>query len=77
MSIEYDKDRTAALIKEAQEITSHLRNEMEGLRRQLACVLDGGRDEAGDAPTDDPKTVESSSMAKGMIAAKLGWSWWR
>jgi hypothetical protein len=77
MSIEYDKNRTAALIKEAREITDHLKNEMEGLRRQVACVLDGGRDEAGDAPTDDRKAIESSSITKRAIAAKLGWSWWR
>jgi len=77
MGTEYDKNRTAALIKEAREITDHLKNEMEGLRRQLACVLDDRRDEAGDAPTDDRKALESSSITKGTIAAKLGWSWWR
>jgi hypothetical protein len=68
MSVEYDKDR---LIKEAQVITNHLKVEMEGLRRQVACVLDGGKDETGDAPTDD------QSMAKRTIAAKFGWSLWR
>jgi hypothetical protein len=77
MSVEYDKDRTAALIKEAQEITNHLKIEMEGLRRQVVCVLDGGTDETGNAPTDDPKAVEQSSMAKRTIAAKSGWSLWR
>ena len=44
MSIEYDKDRTAALIKEAHDITDHLKIEIEGLRKQVACVLAGGND---------------------------------
>jgi len=76
MSAEYDKERTAALVKEAQEITSHLKIETEDLRRQMARVLDGGEDETA-GPVKSQKVVENASIAEGAIAAKSGWSFWR
>ena len=39
----FDKERTSALLKEAQAITSHLKLETKILERQMARVLDGGR----------------------------------
>jgi hypothetical protein len=76
MSAEYDKDRTAALVKEAQEITSHLKVETEGLKRQMARVLDGD-EEAAVGPTASHKVVESASSTTAATAAKSGWSFWR
>ena len=66
MSAEYDRERTAALLKEAQEITSQLKVEAEGLARQMATVLDGREDEAPDPP-------ERQKAA----TARSGWWFWR
>jgi len=76
MSAEYDKERTAALIREAQEITRHLKVETEGLEEQVARVLDGGEEEAG-SPAESQKVAANASIAKGAIAVKSGWSFWR
>jgi hypothetical protein len=64
----YDREKTAALIKEAREITNHLKAETEGLKRQMARMLHGGEDE----------TVGMEEGQKALaIAAKPGWSFWR
>ena len=66
MSSEFDKERTAALLKEAQEIMSHLKVETEVLKRQMARVLDGREDELSDPP--------AGQMA---VAAASRWRFWR
>ena len=66
MSAEFDKERTAALLKEAQEITSHLKVETEVLKRQMARVLDGREDETSDQPAGH-KAVATASR----------WRFWR
>ena len=66
MSAEFDKERTAALLKEAQEITSHLKVETEVLKRQMARVLDGREDETSDQPAGH-KAVTAASR----------WRFWR
>lgn len=76
MSAEYDKQRTAALIKEAREITNHLKVEMESLKRQIARVLDGDPDEPG-TPTENRKVIEEMSTADRTIARRSGWLFWR
>lgn len=50
MGVEYDRERSATLIKEAQELIGHLKAETEGIKRQMERVLDGGDDETLDAP---------------------------
>jgi hypothetical protein len=67
MSAEYDRERTAALLKEAQEITSRLKVEAEVLARQMATVLDGREDETPHPPPEGQKTV----------TARSGWWFWR
>ena len=66
MSAEFDKERTAALLKEAQEVTSHLKVETEVLKRQMARVLDDREDEASDQPAGQ----------KAVMAASR-WRFWR
>ena len=66
MSAEFDKERTAALLKEAQEVTSHLKVETEVLKRQMARVLDDREDEASDQPAGQ-KAVTAASR----------WRFWR
>ena len=68
MGAEFDKERTVALLKEAQEITSHLRIETQVLERQMARVLDGREGE----PLVDPPVVAE-------VAAVATWNWrfWR
>ena len=66
MSAEFDKERTAALLKEAQEITSHLKVETEVLKRQMARVLDGREDEASDQPA-----------GHNAVTAASRWRFWR
>jgi len=66
MSAEYDRERTAALLKEAQEITSRLKVEAEVLARQMATVLDGREDETPDPP-----------QGQKTVTARSGWWFWR
>jgi hypothetical protein len=66
MRAEYDKERTAALLKEAQEITSHLKVETEALKRHMARVLDGREAETLDLPE-----------AQKAVTATSGWWFWR
>ena len=68
MGAEFDKERTVALLKEAQEITSHLRIETQVLERQMARVLDGREEE----PLVDPPVV-----AKVAAGATWNWRFWR
>jgi hypothetical protein len=42
MAEEYDKERAAALFKEARELTSHLKDEAEKIKAQMERVLEGG-----------------------------------
>jgi hypothetical protein len=46
MAEEYDRERTAALIKEAREITAQLKDEAEKIKVQMNRVLEGGGDES-------------------------------
>jgi hypothetical protein len=64
MIIEYDKERAAALVREAQEITRDLKVEAEGLKQQIARVLHG--------EDDSQKVADVSNMR-----AKSGWAFWR
>jgi len=74
MSAEYDRERAAALLKEAQAITGHLKIEAEGLERQLASVLDGDDTPVGRGQSQN--VAESAAAPNGPIAAKSGWSFW-
>ena len=76
MGEEYDKERTAALIKEGQEITAHLKVETQTIKRQMERVLEGGEEETLDAPEgekvgDEPTIVEAASEVKSR------WRFWR
>ena len=64
MEVVYDKERAAALIKAAQEITGHLKTETEGIKQQMARVLEGDE--------DDEATVIAEARP-----VKSRWRFWR
>jgi hypothetical protein len=73
MQEEYDRKKTAALIKEAHEITHHLKAETESLKRQMARVLEGDEDE----PIGAPETRLDASISNEQGVGKSFWQFWR
>jgi hypothetical protein len=76
MGEEYNKERTAALIKEGQEIAAHLKVETQTIKRQMERVLEGGEEETldaleGEKVEDEPTIVEAASEVKSR------WRFWR
>ena len=72
MQDQYDKQKTAALIKEAQEITCQLRAETESLERQMEKVLCGGEDEPLGALEGNAANVVHDGAGR-----KSFWQLWR
>jgi hypothetical protein len=68
MGVEFNKERTVALLKEAQEITSHLRIETKVLERQMARVLDGREEEP---------LVDQPVVANATAGTTWNWRFWR
>ena len=64
MEVVYDKARAVALIKAAQQITGHLKTETEGIKQQLARVIEGEDDD------------EASVIAEAR-PVKTRWRLWR
>ena len=61
----YDREKTAALIKQAQDITWLLKAETESLRRQMGRVLKGGEEEPVDALERERATGTSKAGSVG------------
>jgi hypothetical protein len=65
MSDVYDKERTAALIKEARQITADFKVETESIKRQMDRVLEGGGDEEKFCGASDGETVAHDADLSG------------
>jgi hypothetical protein len=76
MAEEYDKERAAALIKEARELTSHLKDEAEKIKAQMERVLEGGEDEFLDAQEGEKPSPEHNIL-EGVVPRKPFWKVWR
>ena len=78
----YDKEKTAALIKEAQAITAGLKCEIGKLQTQMSRVLDDRQvemdevDQAASDPRKEQLTVEAT-IVKDAGAGKPFWWFWR
>ena len=70
MSEEYDKERTAALIKKAREMMAHLKVEAGEIKMQMESVLEGDDDEGGEKAADEPSILES------VVPRKSFWRRW-
>ena len=73
----YDKERIAALIKEARHITADLKVEAEKIKIEMTRVL--SRDEYDDAPLDGPEAepVANDADFSGATPPKSFWRFWR
>jgi hypothetical protein len=76
MGEEYDKERTAALIKKGQEITAHLKVETQTIKRQMERVLEGGEEETIEAPKGE-KVGDEASILEAAREVKSRWRFWR
>jgi hypothetical protein len=68
---EYDKERSAALIKEARDIMAHLKDETEKLKTQMERVFEGGEDE------EIEKAADEVSILEGVVPRKVSWRLFR
>jgi hypothetical protein len=81
----YDKEKTAALIKEAQAITAGLKCEIGKLQTQMGRVLDDRQVEMDevDQAGSDPREVRGEQLAVAATIVKDGgagkpfWWFWR
>ena len=73
----YDKERTAALIKEARHITADLKVEAERIKIEMTRVLTG--DEYDDELLDGPEAEKVANDAdfSGPTPPKSFWRFWR
>jgi hypothetical protein len=76
VSDEYDKERTAALIKEAQELTAHLKLEVKEIETQMGRVLKGDEDEILDA-LESENAAHPADVLLEPAAGKFLWRFWR
>jgi hypothetical protein len=72
----YDKERTAALIKEARQLTADLKVETEKIKSQMENVLEGGEDELLDVREGD-KVAPDANLLEGVVPRKSAWRFWR
>lgn len=72
MSQEYDKERTAALIKEARDITAHLKVETEMIKTEMESVLEGPNADFLDELDRDEAALDTSIMAE-VVPRKPFW----
>ena len=74
LQVDLDRKKCVALVKEAREITFHLKAETEHLGRQIERVLEGGDDELADermGPGGDQNQAERRPVSKSF------WQFWR
>jgi len=74
MPEEYNRERIDQLIKEAREITAHLRAETEKIKAEMARVVDGEDEADVNEPDGEKAALDASILAE--IAPKKS-SWWR
>jgi hypothetical protein len=74
----YDRERTAALIKEARQLTADLKVETEKIKIEMTRVLTGDEEDE-DALSDAPEaeTVENDTDFSGATPPKSFWRFWR
>ena len=72
MPEDYDGRKYAALVKEAREITDHLKAEAESIRKQMARVCEGGEDE----PLDVLEGMRGANISE-REAGRSFWQFWR
>jgi hypothetical protein len=70
---EYDKERCAALIKEAKALTADLKIEAVKIKTQMDRVLEGGEDEFAEGKT----SADDASILEGVVPRKFFWRFWR
>ena len=72
MTGEYDKERTAALIKQARDLTAQLKAETEEIKTHMETVVDGP-----DARLDEGEEAGLDATILAEVAAKrtLWWRW--
>ncbi len=75
MSDVYDKERTAALIKEARQLTADLKIETEKIRIEMSRVLDGDEDKSCEV-LDDVTVAHDADFSK-VTPPKFFWRFWR
>ena len=73
MQMDFDREKCVALVKEAHEITYHLKAETEHLKRQIEKVLEGGDDE----PLGERVAArDGHNLGEGAVSKSL-WQFWR
>jgi len=77
MTVVYDRERVAALIKAARQITDDLKDETEKIKIEMTRVLNG--DEYDDALLDGPEAEKVANDAdfSGRTPPKSFWRFWR
>ena len=73
MQVDFDRKKCVALVKEAREITYHLKVETEHLERQIEKVLEGGDDEP---LAERVGARDGHNLAEGAVS-KSFWQFWR
>jgi hypothetical protein len=76
MEDDYDKEKCAALIKEARTLTAELKVEAEEIKKQMNRVLEGGEDEFIDAAQGET-SADEPSILDGVVPRKSFWRLWR
>jgi hypothetical protein len=75
MSDVYDKVRTAALIKEARQLTADLKVEVKEIETQMGRVLEGDQDEKLDVPESEAVADDADFLK--VTPPKFFWRFWR
>ena len=65
MQVDYDREECVALVKEAHQITSHLKAETEHLDSQIGRVLEGGDDELS---SERVETRDGHNLGEGTVS---------
>jgi hypothetical protein len=73
----YDKQRTAALIKEARQITADLKVEAEKIKIEMAGILSGGEEEDAFLDVAEAEEIVHDADFSGVTPPKSFWRFWR
>jgi len=72
----HDRERTAALIKEARQLTADLKVEVKEIETQMGRVLEGDEDEISDA-LESENAAHDADFSEERSAPKFFWRFWR
>ena len=72
----YDKERTAALIEEARQLTADLKTETEKIKAAMTRVLTGDEDKGAILDGPEAETVGNDPDFSGAAPAKSFWRFW-